>query len=688
MDRRKLSFITLSIGILFLAATYYHFSFKGSREVASVNLVSSAELCAEKMLKVKIIDKNWKTNPEVSFSIEDAFKSCLSGLIQLKTISPEGNEELMVEFLEILFTAMDIPHKRFLVDDLSTTGTRTNFIATLSHNFSESNSFDWAQKPKVKSIILLNHMDVVDANPDQWEKPEYAFSGAIAPSKAEPERDFIWGRGALDMKGIGMTQIMNMWILKQLNLPMKRDVHFLAVADEEQSGSGAIGALKKMQEGRELFALSEASIVLNEGGGGIENTPKEGWDLFLVAVEEKGGAWMEFKEQNPIQLLKDLYKAKILNINDRITTKDKKITGHGCELLEIETPQPKVNVVASKISASFKCREGMQVEALFASVFKHEFETVKVRVAQEGSLVQLSVETESSSHGSTGINESAITAFVMGLYHLDIFHVKKNNRTPKYFSYLQTEATSRLIKVLGESNFLIKVIRKLTFIPFLRKTLLSEVEGEFGINGLFRTSCQFSALSYKNDVANALVDCRLLHTAMKGESHTQAQDFMRQLEKKIDNKFLSLKLLEGWDVSQSPINTPDYRLIEKTLESYSVKGRTGHKVRAVPFLFPAGSDNTWFRNPYSAGAENVGAIPSYGFFPIFITAELLASFHGSNERFPVDQIVPTVSRYNTVLTKLAATHGTTFLRRVIGPIESKLEDRFKPKPKPKRPIQP
>jgi acetylornithine deacetylase/succinyl-diaminopimelate desuccinylase-like protein len=686
MDRRKLSFITCSGALLFVAAAYFHFSFNGNREVASINLVSNAELCAEKMLKVKIIDKSWKTSPEVATSIEDAFKVCLSGLIQLKTISPEGHEELMVEFLEIVFTAMDIPHKRFMVDDLTTRGTRTNFIATLPHNFTESNSFDWTQKPNVKSIILLNHMDVVDANPEQWEKPEYAFSGAIAPSKGEPNRDFIWGRGALDMKGIGMTQIMNMWILKQLNIPMKRDVHFLAVADEEQSGSGAIGTLRKMKEGSELFALTEVSLVLNEGGGGIENTPKEGWDLFLVAVEEKGGAWMEFKEQNPIQLLKDLYKSKILNINDRITKKDKKITGHGCELLEIETPQPKVNVVASKITASFKCREGMEVEALFASVFKHEFETVKVKVAQEGSLVQLSVETQSSSHGSTGINESAITAFVMGLYHLDIFHVKKDKRTPKYFSYLKTDATSKLIKVLGESNFLIRVINKLSFIPFLRKTLLSEVEGEFGIDGLFRTSCQFSALSFKNNEANALVDCRLLHTAMKGDSHTQAQDFMGQLEKQIDNKFLSIKLIEGWDVSQSPINTPDYRVIEKTLESYSVKGRAGNKVRAVPFLFPAGSDNTWFRNPYSAGADHVAAIPSYGFFPIFITAELLASFHGSNERFPVDQIVPTVERYNAVLSKLAMRDGSTFLRRVIRPIESEIEEHFKPKPKQKEPL--
>ena len=679
--------IACSLGILALTSAFYHFSFTGSRDLASVNLTSNAELCAEKMLQVKVVDKSWKSSPQVSSSIEDAFKVCLSGLIQLKTISPIGHEELMVEFLEIVFTAMDIPHKRFLVDDLTTRGTRTNFIATLPHNFSESNTYDWTQRPSVKSIILLNHMDVVDVNPDQWEKPEYTFSGEIAPSKSEPNRNFIWGRGALDMKGIGMTQIMNMWILKQLNLPMKRDVHFVAVADEEQSGSGAIGTLKKMKEGSELFALSEASLVLNEGGGGIENTPKEGWDLFLVAVEEKGGAWMEFKEQNPVQLLKDLYKSKILNINDRITRKDKKITGHGCVLLEIETPQPKVNVVASKITASFKCREGMQVEALFASVFKHEFETVKVKVVQEGSLVELSVETESSSHGSTGINESAITAFVMGLYHLDIFDVKKKNSTPKYFSYLKTDATSRLIKVLGESNLLIRVINKLSFIPSLRKLLLSEVEGEFGIDGLFRTSCQFSALSFKNQESKALVDCRLLHTAMKGESHTQAQDFMGQLEKKIGNKFLSIKLLEGWDVSQSPINTPDYRVIEKTLESYSAKRGEGNKIRAVPFLFPAGSDNTWFRNPYSAGADHVEAIPSYGFFPIFITAELLATFHGSNERFPVDQIVPTVERYNAVLTKLAASDGSTFLRRIIRPIESELEERFKPKPKQKRPLK-
>ncbi len=48
----------------------------------------------------------------------------------------------------------------------------------------------------------------------------------------------IWGRGALDVKGLGALELMTMVWLKRLNVPLKRAVILLAVAAEGSDSSG------------------------------------------------------------------------------------------------------------------------------------------------------------------------------------------------------------------------------------------------------------------------------------------------------------------------------------------------------------------------------------------------------------------------------------------------------------------
>jgi len=623
----------------------------GKRDVAQVGgYALEGQNCASKLKEIKIT-AGWKQDPIAMANIQEAFKSCLSEYIQIKTISPDGNEDKAVEFFKSIFSELAIPFKTFEVEDLRDgySNPRLNLVATLSNN----KNFNWNAKQEKKSIILLNHMDVVDVHPEQWKRPELAFSGAIEGSEAEPEREFIWGRGALDMKGIGIVQLFNIWLLKESKVELTRDIHFLAVADEENNGAGAIGAIRKMQEGHELYALASANLVLNEGGGGIQDIPAKGWDIFLVAVEEKGGAWMEFANTDPVKLLQNMYKAKILDMDSRISKKDKKIAGHGCVVTHIETPKAKVNVIASKIILDLKCRKGFQAKELFTSVFKHSFKTVNVDVIQHKENYRIILTTSSSSHGSVGLNESAPTALAMGLYHLDILKIKKTKKKPSYFKYIKTDATIELLKQLGRSDFKIKLAKALSFIPFVKNFLLSEVEKSFGVDGLFRTTCQLSAMSFDSTGAKSLVDCRLVHSINKHKySKDHAGEFIKTLKRQINDDLLNIKLLSGWNVSQSTIASDDYKIIEKSLLGKPQKGK--RKSMVVPYLFPAGSDSTWFRNPFSAGVENMGPIPCYGFFPIFLNAEMLGTMHGANERFPVDEINPTIDRYYQVLENLLA----------------------------------
>jgi len=649
MDKIKYSYFSLALFSCLLVGFIVFSTPWPQRNIASVSYSpDNGKLCAESLKSIHIKSKAWNKDKQVSASIEDAFVKCLSGYIQLKTISPKGDEYQAVDFFKTIFSELNIAHKSFFVEDKTGLNEkRVNLIATLPKDRAEY--YNWAETKSHKSIILLNHMDVVNANPDQWEEPWLAWSGAVKNSLKEPNDLFIWGRGALDMKGIAITQLINLWILKQLDTPLEKDIHFLAVADEEQSGSGAIGTLNKMRPGGDLYALNSASIILNEGGGGMRNTPSEKWNLFLLAVEEKGGAWMEFENSDPLRLLHNLYKARVLNLEKYIPKNAVKIKGHECKLLDIETPQSKVNVVASKIIANLECRDGFQIGTVFQSAFSKGFETIKVQSKQTGNKVNLIVETESSSHGSIGINESALNAFAMGLFNLGMIDFKRGISTPKYLKPYQTNATRVLVKTLGKSNFLLRVMKGLTFIPFIRNLVLKTIEGEFGIDGLFSTTCQFSALNYK-EKARALVDCRLLHTAVKNkDSQTHAEDFRLELIKYIKDKDLSISLIDGWNTSQSTVGSKDYKTIVKTLEKSQKIDPENKKVMSIPYLFPAGTDSTWFRNPWSAGVHDVKSIPSYGFFPVYITSELLSSFHGSNERFPVKEINGTVQRYFLVL---------------------------------------
>ncbi len=628
-----------------------------SRTISSVEVLEPAEsgiLCADEMERIEVGDK-WQSDKGTQDAIESAFKVCLAEYIKIKTVSPEGNEHKAVEFFEQIFQRFDYPYKKFEVEDLTGVGqTRQNIVATLPHDL--SNSYDWSKKQEVESVILLNHMDVVDANESQWESPDLVWSGKIAPSESEPDKNFIWGRGALDMKSIAISELFSMHILRLKGKMLSRDVHFLAVADEEQSGSGAIGAIRKMPEGKELHALTNAALILNEGGGAISGTPNPKWNLFLVAVEEKGGAWMDITHSTPQDLLLDLNRSKILDVKDYLNKKRKEriYTGHGCKIEEIFTPKSKVNVVASKIIITFDCdRTDKDYSDFFEMVFAKKFKSVTVETKAEGRKQIVTIQTGSSSHGSLGINESALDAVAVGFHKMGLVSLKRKVRTPKFFKYVRTKATKVFVKALAKSMFVLQLVKGLQWIPFVKNLVLSSIEDEFGVDGLFKTTCQFSALNYKNNKASALVDCRLIHTAKKfPHSHDHSGEFRKELLSLIKDPDLGIRIMDGWNVSQSDAKSKDFKKLQASLEKLGKETGSNKKVMILPYLFPAGSDSTWFRNPWSAGVSNVEPIPSYGFFPAFITPELLASFHGSNERFPVEQIHGTITRYEAVVDSL------------------------------------
>jgi acetylornithine deacetylase/succinyl-diaminopimelate desuccinylase-like protein len=130
-----------------------------------------------------------------------------------------------------------------------------------------------------RPLILLNHMDVVLASPEHWQVPP--FSGAIKDGH-------VWGRGALDMKGEAIVQLMMVLILKRSGVPLKRDIIFLANSDEEV-GQG-VGAQWFVEHQRAL--IQDAEFLINEGGtirAGENGRP----EYVGIGTTEKSPFWLD-----------------------------------------------------------------------------------------------------------------------------------------------------------------------------------------------------------------------------------------------------------------------------------------------------------------------------------------------------------------------------------------------------------
>jgi acetylornithine deacetylase/succinyl-diaminopimelate desuccinylase-like protein len=159
----------------------------------------------------------------------------LQAYLRIQTVNPPGNEVEGAIFLKKIFDAESIPCQLF-----EPFPNRGNLLATLKGS------------GKKKPVLLLNHMDVVPVEREGWEVDP--FAGVIKDG-------YLYGRGTLDDKSMGIIEMMTLLILKREKVPLKRDILFFAAADEETGGGwGVQWAMEN------LPVLKESEYALNEGG--------------------------------------------------------------------------------------------------------------------------------------------------------------------------------------------------------------------------------------------------------------------------------------------------------------------------------------------------------------------------------------------------------------------------------------
>ena len=181
----------------------------------------------------------------------------LRNLLRLDTRNPPGNEVLAANYLREV-----LEKEGFECVVVGPDPTRASLITRLKGDGSEP------------PLLLMSHTDVVAVEPEKWSHD---------PFGAEIEDGFLYGRGTLDMKNMVAMELMCMLLLKRAGVPLKRDVIYMAEADEETGGQyGAGWVVEHYPE------LIQAEYALNEGGGhGVEIN---GQLYYTVQTAEKGSA--------------------------------------------------------------------------------------------------------------------------------------------------------------------------------------------------------------------------------------------------------------------------------------------------------------------------------------------------------------------------------------------------------------
>jgi len=199
--------------------------------------------------------------------IESEALTTLQAYVRINTSNPPGDVTRAADFLVDLLKREGIEVKRY-----ESAPGRSIVLARLKGSGSGA-----------KALLLEHHMDVVAADASRWVRGP--FAAEIADGK-------LWGRGAMDMKGIGVTQIYAFLLLHRLKVPLARAVILLAVPDEEVGG--ALGA--QWMRANHYDEL-DPEYVLDEGGFGSRDMFTPGKLVFGISVAEKKIMWLRVRAE-------------------------------------------------------------------------------------------------------------------------------------------------------------------------------------------------------------------------------------------------------------------------------------------------------------------------------------------------------------------------------------------------------
>ncbi len=176
--------------------------------------------------------------PDFQAARDEAVRN-LQTMIRIDTSNPPGNETELAEHLKAILNREGIASEIVAAEP-----SRGNLIARIRGNGTK------------RPILLMGHSDTVGVQREQWTVD--AFTGLIRDG-------YVYGRGALDDKG-GIAAMLQVFLMiHRQQLPLDRDIIFLAEAGEESGGGVGIEFLIEQH-----WPKIESEFALNEGAETIE----------------------------------------------------------------------------------------------------------------------------------------------------------------------------------------------------------------------------------------------------------------------------------------------------------------------------------------------------------------------------------------------------------------------------------
>ena len=168
-------------------------------------------------------------------SLQDEVMRHFQTLVRFDTTDPPGGEEPAATYLKEVLEQAGIPVQTFTLEPK-----RINVVARLKGS------------GRKRPLLIMGHTDTVNVDPSKWTFP---------PFSAAREGGWVYGRGTLDDKDNVTAALMTMLMLKRLNVPLDRDVIFLAEAGEE--GTTRVGIQFMVNQ---HFAAIDAEYCIAESG--------------------------------------------------------------------------------------------------------------------------------------------------------------------------------------------------------------------------------------------------------------------------------------------------------------------------------------------------------------------------------------------------------------------------------------
>jgi len=209
-------------------------------------------------------------------------QSWLADLIRINTSNPPGNEQAAAKYIAGLLEKEGITG-----EILELTPGRSAVVARLRSA---------AMADPSKALLLVAHMDVVPVDKARWTVDP--FGGIVKDG-------YLYGRGALDDKGMLAANLAVFVELKRSAVHLNRDVIFLATTDEETSGDASIRILiaKYWDKFAAGYAINEGGNVFVKNGKvqyiGVQASEKVSANIAVIAGGTSGHASQPTKD-NPV----------------------------------------------------------------------------------------------------------------------------------------------------------------------------------------------------------------------------------------------------------------------------------------------------------------------------------------------------------------------------------------------------